>query len=179
MDLVFVERGPGRVVVRGAGENVRVGTVVVVGEIALGSILRARLYVRDVAVLARLVRLPFARTPGRARRELGQHEVYAGIRQPDEPLVQVIRERQGHRRPATTVRYIDCRDRDVDSLGGLNRHAAARRRSRLSRLPRWSRGTGCARGAVVAFTASKEDAEENERCNSARAVQEACHFWSP
>ena len=84
-----------------------------------------------------------------------------------------------HKRLDVWRRSVDLVGSDVDQLGRFDRHAVARRRSRRSWWPCWSRGTIRARGAIVAFAASKEESEEDERCNSARAINETCHLGYP
>ena len=179
MNLVFVEYGSGRVGIEVVGERVGVGAVTVVCECAIRATLGGGLPVRNTSGVARDVGLPLARAPGGARRKLRQHEADVPSGQSDQSLVKVVRQGQGHRRCAAARWYSDAGYSDVDQLGRIDRYTVTGRRSRRSRRPGWS---GCAiraRGAIAAFTASKKEAQEDERCNSARAVQEACHFWSP
>ena len=179
MCLRLIKYRASRIGVQVVGEGVGVGTVVIVHESSLGTSFSRCLYVGNPAVFGCLVGLPLAGAAAAARRELRQYEADIAGRQSDEALVEVVRQSQGDRRRAATRRYSDAGDRNIDPIGGIDRNAVARRRSRLSRRSLRSGRAICARGAIVAFTASKEKAEEDERCNSARADHETCHFGHP
>ena len=178
MDLVRVEHRACGIVIRGAGEAIGVGAVADIRKRAGRTSLRRGLHVGDSAVLRRDVGLPLARTAARARRELREGEANVASRQAGEPLVQVVRQDQRNLR-LRVCGEIDACDRDIDALGGFYRYTVTRGRSRLSRRPRGPGLAICARGAIIAFAAKEEQAEEGERRNSARADNETCHGGHP